>query len=136
LLPDGPDWAKRRALAGFRELRQSATRQLWELLHASSEVRESDASCDFLVPVTLGDQDGSSICLQRCRLIRERSRWPSTNRRGIATAFGACAEIDIGATAALADSRFARLESDGALHCLRFLHAVRREVVDAIGGAG
>jgi glycosyltransferase involved in cell wall biosynthesis len=141
LLPDGPDWAMRRALGGWREFKQSASRQpMGAAACFNRMLRESPADvCVFLESGALvGNGWLGSLLAALAADSKNGLAGPSTNRSwNMQAEFNACTETDIRATATLAETRFGGAwKPMEPLHCLAdFCYVVRREVVDAIGGA-
>jgi glycosyltransferase involved in cell wall biosynthesis len=141
LLADGPDPAMHHMLETLRDLRQSP----------SGESRGAAACFNRLLRTTCAEL---AIFLEAGALVgpgwlerllaalqadeRHGLAGPSTNRSwNMQAVFTDCAEDHIAQTAALAEARFgAAWRTMEPLYCLAdFCYAVRRGVVDAIGGA-
>jgi glycosyltransferase involved in cell wall biosynthesis len=140
LLADGPDVATRRALEAYRDLRCSATDRPLGAAACFNRLLGSDAG--LLIFLEAGALVGPGwLPALRAALAadpRNGLAGPSTNRSwNMQAIFPQCRELEVAATAELAASRFgAAWRSLEPLYCLAdFCYAVRREVVDAIGGA-
>lgn len=141
LLGDGPDAPMREALAGYGDLRQSTTDQLRGAAACFNRLlRSSDA--ELLIFLEAGCLVGPEWLELLLAALGSDPRnglaGPSTNRSwNMQAAFPNVNEADIARTAVLAKARFGESwRTFEPLHCLAdFCYAVRRVVVEAIGGA-
>jgi glycosyltransferase involved in cell wall biosynthesis len=141
LLADGPDAATRQMLETCRDLPQSTTDQsLGAAACFNRLLRHSDAELVIFLEagalVGAGWLEGLLAALQADT--RNGLAGPSTNRSwNVQAAFPDARETDINRTAALAVARFGiAWQPLEPLYCLAdFCYAVRRDVVEAIGGA-
>jgi glycosyltransferase involved in cell wall biosynthesis len=141
LLADGPDLSMQRVLAEWGDLPQSATaQQLGAAACFNRLLRHGNA--DLMIFMEAGALVGPGWLEPLLAALAADPRHglagPSTNRSwNVQAAFAGSREADIAPVAAAARAHFAdAFRTLEPLHCLAdFCYAVRREVVDAIGGA-
>ena len=141
LLADRPDAAMRTSLKAFRDLRQPALGQPSGAAGSFNRLLQT-SDAELVIFLEAGALVGQGWLEHLVKALSADPRnglaGPSTNRSwNMQAVFGACTEADIAGTAALAEARFAgACRTMEPLHCLAdFCYAVRRDVIEAIGGA-